>query len=288
MTRPSSSTTMIGSTSAGTRRAGALARARAGRGPRSGRRSPAANSVTSGAPSDRNASPTISRMSATLAASTSGSASWISSYCASRAGAAPVTPTTAPRGRRGSAARSGRRRRGARRGSRRRRSTGTRRAVVGAGPAASPGVADRQHRAQVGQVRRRRCARPRARRARVALLRPRRQAVRVAGDDHRVGVEREPEPLGRVVLLVRRRGRPAATRSSSGALPVAPSDGSATVASDRRRDPGDRDDGAEAYYEAGEGARHLARVLPMSTRAQTAGRCVRRAPWPSAGRTPPG
>ena len=56
---------------------------------------PAANSVTSGAPTERNAIPTTRRISATLAASTSGSASWISSYCASRAGAAPVVPTTA-------------------------------------------------------------------------------------------------------------------------------------------------------------------------------------------------
>ena len=57
---------------------------------------PAATSVTSGAPNERNARPTMTTISATLPASTIGSAPWISSYCASRAGAAPVTPTTAP------------------------------------------------------------------------------------------------------------------------------------------------------------------------------------------------
>ena len=57
---------------------------------------PAVASATSGAPSDRNASATTTKISAMLAASMIGSECSISSNCARRAGPAPVTPTTEP------------------------------------------------------------------------------------------------------------------------------------------------------------------------------------------------
>ena len=59
---------------------------------------PAVASATSGAPIERNARATMTAMSTTLAASMSGSACSMWWNCASRAGAAPVTPTTAARG----------------------------------------------------------------------------------------------------------------------------------------------------------------------------------------------
>ena len=58
---------------------------------------PAAPSVTSGAPIERKAIPTMSAMRAMLANSMIGRASSIALNCASRAGPAPVTPTTAKR-----------------------------------------------------------------------------------------------------------------------------------------------------------------------------------------------
>jgi hypothetical protein len=59
---------------------------------------PAVARATSGAPSDRNAIATTTKIRAMLAASMIGSESSISVNCASRAGAAPVTPTTEPPG----------------------------------------------------------------------------------------------------------------------------------------------------------------------------------------------
>jgi hypothetical protein len=59
---------------------------------------PAVASATSGAPSDRNASATTTKISTMLAASMIGSESSICENCARRAGAAPVTPTTEPAG----------------------------------------------------------------------------------------------------------------------------------------------------------------------------------------------
>ena len=159
---------------------------------------PAVASATSGAPSERKAIATTTKISATLAASMIGSALSISSYCASRAGAAPVTPTTDPRAPAERPVRVlvrvGRRR--VERQRRREVQVRDRGRAALAGGDAAPRVQDRQrgldvgrHAAAVGE--------DAARREQRAALRGGRQALRVALDDRGLGREREPEALRR-------------------------------------------------------------------------------------------
>ncbi len=159
---------------------------------------PAVASATSGAPSERKAIATTTKISAMLAASMIGSEFSISVYCASRAGAAPVTPTTDPRGPAERPVRVlvrvGRRR--VERQRRREVQVRDRGRAALAGGNVARRVRDRQcgldvgrHAAAVGEDAARREDRP--------ALRGGREALRVALHDRGLGREREPEALRR-------------------------------------------------------------------------------------------